>query len=192
MKSVKFIQSASHWNQFPLNHAPQVALAGRSNSGKSSFINSLAHQKVAKASGTPGKTCLLNIFDFKGEFWFVDMPGYGYAARSHKERKSWKKMVEGYLLNTQSLKGLILFMDIRRQWNRDETQIVDFCRILNMGVVVVLTKADKLSHSNGKQKTLGLKKELNLPCFAISSPKKQGIRKVLDYIIRNWINTNSI
>ena len=94
MSKVRFIQSASRFDQFPPGKMPQVAIAGRSNSGKSSFINTLARQKVAKVSGTPGKTRLLNIFDVESKFWLVDMPGYGYAARSHKERDDWEKMIE--------------------------------------------------------------------------------------------------
>lgn len=192
MGSVNFIQSASHWNQFPLSQTPQVALAGHSNSGKSSFINSLGHQKVAKVSGTPGKTCFLNIFNFKDRFWLIDMPGYGYTTRSHKERKNWEKMIEGYLLSSPSLKGLILLMDIRRQWSQAETQIVDLCRMTNRGIVIILNKADKLSFSQRKQKTLKFEKDFDLPCFAISSIKRWGTKRVINYIMENWINGGSI
>ena len=79
MGRVRFVQSASRWGQFPDGKMPQVAIAGRSNSGKSSFINCLANQKIAKVSGTPGKTRLLNIFDVEQRFWLVDMPGYGLS-----------------------------------------------------------------------------------------------------------------
>ena len=102
------------------------------------------------------------------------MPGYGYGARSHKERENWKKMVEDYLLNSPSLKGMILFMDIRRQWSQEEIQLVDFCKAINIRVVVVLTKADKLSRFQWKQKTYNLEKDSGLPCFTISSLKKMG------------------
>ncbi len=192
METVKFLQSASHWKQFPVGKNPQVALAGRSNSGKSSFVNTLARRKTAKISGTPGKTCLLNIFDFKNLFWLVDMPGYGYGARSHKERESWKKMVEGYLLNSLSLKGVILLMDIRRQWSQEEIQLVDFCKAMDTEIMVVLTKADKLPRSQWKPMVPYLQKSSGLPCFAISSLKKWGTREVVDYIIKNWIYTDPV
>ncbi len=162
-------------------------MAGRSNSGKSSFVNSLTGRKIAKVSGTPGKTRFLNIFDFKNLFLLIDMPGYGYGSRSHKEREKWKKMVEDYLSNSPSLKGVILFMDIRRQWNREESQLVDFCKAVNRKTVVVLTKTDKLSYSQRKQKKINLEKSSGLPCFSISSSKKQGTIEVVDYIIKNWI-----
>ena len=212
MKTVNFIKSASHWNQFPDSQKVQIALAGRSNSGKSSFINSLTNTKVAKVSGNPGKTSLLNIFDFKAKFWIVDMPGYGYASRSHKERKNWQKMIEGYLSNSPLLKGLILFIDIRRQWSEEESQIVELSKILHKKILVVLTKADKLSHLQQKkkliefnqsflkiQKTIEKKKgkvsssfnrerEPITSFFVISSVKKKGVREVIDYILKNWIN----
>ena len=187
LNSVKFIQSATHWKQFPTCKKFQVALAGRSNSGKSSFINSLTGHKISKVSGTPGKTRFLNIFDFKNLFWLVDMPGYGYGSRSHKEREKWKKMVEDYLSNSPSLKGVILFMDIRRQWDLEEAQLADFCRIVNKKTVVVLTKMDKLSYSQRKQKKINLEKASNLLCFSTSSLKKQGAKEVVNYIIKNWM-----
>jgi len=187
LNSVKFIQSATHWKQFPNCKKLQVALAGRSNSGKSSFINSLTGHKIAKVSGTPGKTRFLNIFDFKNLFWLVDMPGYGYGSRSHKEQEKWKKMVEDYLSNSPFLKGVILFMDIRRQWSWEEVQLVNFCRTVNRETIVILTKTDKLSYSQRKQKKTNLEKASGLLCFSISSSKKQGIAEVVDYIIKNWI-----
>ena len=212
MKTVKFIKSASHWNQFPKNQKVQIAFVGRSNSGKSSFINALGNPKIAKVSGNPGKTSLLNIFDFEAKFWIVDMPGYGYARRSHKEQKNWKKMIEGYLSNSPMLKGLILFIDIRRQWSEAESQIVELSNSLNKKILVVLTKADKLSHLQQKkkimefnqsclkiQKTINKKKietskspnrekDLTYSCFAVSSVKKRGVKEVIDYILKNWIN----
>ena len=187
MSRVQFVQSASCFDQFPPNKIPQVAIAGRSNSGKSSFINSLAGQKIAKVSGTPGKTRLLNIFDVEQKFWLVDMPGYGYAARSHSERDLWEKMIENYLVQSEQLRGLILLMDIRRKWSEDETQLVDFCIAHDLGVVVGLTKADKLSRSKWKSAVLQREKELGLPCFALSSLKKWGMRDITGHILKNWI-----
>ena len=187
LSSVKFIQSVNHWEELHPFKKPHIALAGRSNSGKSSFINSLTGQKTAKVSRIPGKTRSLNIFGFKNLFFLVDMPGYGYGARSHKERKEWKKMVDDYLLNSPFLKGMILFMDIRRQWSQEEDQIVTFSRAINKEIVIVLTKMDKFSFSQQKQKKNHLEKTSDLPCFAISSLKKQGTQKVINYIIRNWI-----
>lgn len=187
MGNVRFVQSASRFDQFPPGNSPQVAIAGRSNSGKSSFINTLARQKIAKVSGTPGKTRLLNIFDVEKKFWLVDMPGYGYAARSHKERDQWEKMIENYLMQSENLRGLILLMDIRRDWSQEESMILDFCNAMDLKVVVGLTKADKLSRSQWKSKVLRFEKDLGVPVYALSSLKKWGISDVIGHILQNWI-----
>lgn len=187
MGRVRFVQSASRWDQFPDGKMPQVAIAGRSNSGKSSFINCLANQKIAKVSGTPGKTRLLNIFDVEQRFWLVDMPGYGYAARSHSERGDWEKMIEDYLVNCENLKGLILLMDIRRKWSEDESVLLDFCAAQGLKIVVGLTKGDKLSRSKWKSQVLLMEKELGVPCFALSSLKNWGIRDIIGLVLREWI-----
>ncbi len=184
---VQFVQSASHYEQFPAGSMPEVAIAGRSNSGKSSFINTLARQKVAKVSGTPGKTRLLNIFDVEKKFWLVDMPGYGYAARSHKERGDWEKMIEAYLMNSKNLRGLILLMDVRRGWSEEESMILDFCNAMDLKIVVGLTKGDKLSRSKWKSIAMKLEKDLGVPVYALSSLKKWGISDIIGHVLKNWI-----
>ena len=187
MSRVRFVQSASRYDQFPFSKLPQVAIAGRSNSGKSSFINALAGQKIAKVSGTPGKTRLLNIFDVEQKFWLVDMPGYGYAARSHSERHQWEKMIETYLANSEQLRGLILLKDIRRAWSEEENMLLDFCTAMDLGILVGLTKADKLSRSRWKSSKIQLEKELSVPCFALSSLKKWGMRDVIGHVLKEWV-----
>jgi GTP-binding protein len=192
MSQIRFIQSASHYSQFPASDQPQVAIAGRSNSGKSSFINSMGRQKVAKVSSTPGKTRLLNIFDVDGRFWLVDMPGYGYAARSHSERREWEKMVEDYLANATQLKGLILLMDIRRNWTDDEAMLIDYCVAAQLHLVIGLTKADKLSRSRWLERVRKLEKELGVPCFAISSLKKWGASELLAHVGNHWLKKSTV
>ena len=187
MGRVQFVKSASHYSQFPEGKMPQVAIAGRSNCGKSSFINTLARQKIAKVSGTPGKTRLLNIFDVEKKFWLVDMPGYGYAARSHSEREDWEKMIENYLLESTHLKGLVLLMDVRRSWSDEESMMLDFCNATGLNLLVGLTKADKLSRSKWKSEVLKLEKQLGVPVFALSSLKKWGINDFTGHILKNWI-----
>lgn len=187
MSKVQFVKSASHWNQFPEGKMPEVAIAGRSNSGKSSFINCLANSKIAKVSGTPGKTRLLNIFDVEKKFWLVDMPGYGYAARSHKERGDWEKMIEEYLVNSQNLRGLILLMDIRRKWDEEEDMLLHFCQANDLNIIVGLTKADKLSRSRWKSAVLNAEKALGVPCYALSSLKNWGIRDVTGHVLQQWL-----
>ena len=187
MTQIRFVQSASRFHQFPESTMPEVAIAGRSNSGKSSFINSMGRQKIAKVSGTPGKTRLLNIFDVDQRFWLVDMPGYGYAARSHSERGDWETMVEEYLSGSKNLKGLILLMDIRRKWSDDEAMLIDFAVSMDLKVVIGLTKADKLSKSRWLTATRNMEAQLGVPCYALSSTKKWGADTILEHIKKNWL-----
>lgn len=187
MSKVQFVKSASRFDQFPPGNKPQVAIAGRSNSGKSSFINTLARSKIAKVSGTPGKTRLLNIFNVENKFLLIDMPGYGYAARSHKEREDWEKMIGDYLVNSESLRGLILLMDVRRKWSEEESMLLDFCNATGLNIIVGLTKGDKLSRSKWKSTVLQLEKQLGVPVFALSSLKKWGISDITGHVLKNWI-----
>ena len=187
MSQIRFVQSASRYEQFPVGGRSEVAIAGRSNCGKSSFINSFTRQKIAKVSGTPGKTRLLNIFDFEEKFWLVDMPGYGYAARSHTERQDWEKMVEEYLVQSENLKGMILLMDIRRKWSEEEMMLVEFCLAHDLGIVVGLTKADKMSRSRWLAELQKMEKQVGVPCFAMSSLKKWGMTDIVGHVLKNWI-----
>jgi GTP-binding protein len=123
-KDVRFLKSASRLSEGPQGFVPEVALAGRSNSGKSSLINALSkNSKMAKVSSTPGKTILLNFFEVEGLFRLVDMPGYGYAQRSKADRTTWASMVEGYLAARGQLCGVVLVMDGRRVWAKEEEQL---------------------------------------------------------------------
>ena len=184
---VKFVKSASQWQQLPPGNKPQVAVVGRSNSGKSSFINALAKSKVAKVGQKPGKTRLLNIFDVDNKFHLVDMPGYGYAARSKSERKDWEKMIEGYLLNSEQLVGLVLLMDIRRKWSEEEWVIREFCASQNLPFILGLTKADKLSRSRWMAAQMAFEKETNIPSYALSSVKNWGIKEMMSHIYKAWL-----
>lgn len=186
-KQIKFIKSAVLEKDYPVHRKAEVAIAGRSNAGKSSFINGLATNKIAKVSSTPGKTRLLNFFDMDS-FVLVDMPGYGFAARSGDEIRDWHKMIEVYLSSRESLAGLILIMDIRRSWSEDEELLRRFSETQGFPLAVVLTKADKMSRSQMLQAVNKIKKETGLSAvFATSALKKTGQEEVEDYIYDNWI-----
>ncbi|WP_413575665.1 ribosome biogenesis GTP-binding protein YihA/YsxC [Bdellovibrio sp. HCB290] len=187
-KQIRFIKSAVVEKDYPVHSRAEVAIAGRSNAGKSSFINGLATNKIAKVSSTPGKTRLLNFFDVAATFVLVDMPGYGFAARSGDEIRDWHKMIETYLSSRESLAGLILVMDIRRSWSEDEELLRRFSETQGFPLAVVLTKADKMSRSQMLQAVAKIKKETGLSAvFATSSIKKTGQEEVEDYIYKNWI-----
>src|SRR5262245_31840721 len=113
---LRFITSASDYSGCPDDSRPEIALIGRSNSGKSSLLNGIAQERVAMISSTPGKTRLLNFFDAGDKYRYVDMPGYGFSARGGDEHHSWKPLIEGYLSARTNLCGLLVLLDVRRDW----------------------------------------------------------------------------
>ena len=188
MPKVQFIKSAVLEKEFPKHDFLEVAIANRSNAWKSSFINSLTSQKIAKVSSTPGKTRLLNFFQFDESYVLVDMPGYGFAARSGSEMKDWHRMIETYLMTRPQLAGLLLVMDIRREWSQDEELLKEFSERRGFPLLVILTKADKISYSQGLQATAKIKKASGLSAvFPASALKKTGQDDIEEYIYENWI-----
>lgn len=185
---VEFIKSARLPKDFPMGSRPEIAIVGRSNAGKSSLINLLARSKVAMVSNTPGKTRLLNFFNYENKFNLVDMPGYGFSKRSGHEQHSWQEMVEGYLFTRDQLQGLILVMDIRREWEADEEQMLRWAHEHQFGLAVVLTKADKLSRGAVLDKVKSIKKMTGLEAvFGVTVLKKEGHEALESYIFNNWI-----
>src|SRR5262245_45414845 len=144
---VKFLKSGAQPKDYPFPYHPEVAVVGRSNAGKSSFINALTGQKIAKVSQTPGKTRLLNFFELGESLYLVDMPGYGFATGSRNEVASWKRMVETYLKERETLNGVFLIMDIRRDWQDEEAMLVEWLAHNEIPWILILNKADKLSRS---------------------------------------------
>jgi GTP-binding protein len=152
IKQAEFSASVSHISQLPKDDLPQIAFCGRSNVGKSSLINSLLHrQNLAKTSKTPGKTRLLNFFRIVPEspcppFYFVDLPGYGYAKVSQSERGQWRKLIESYFEKSEKLCGVMALIDSRHGPAESDVELLTWLAHLRQRVVVVATKADKLSN----------------------------------------------
>lgn len=187
-KPIKFIKSAVLAKDFPVSNKPEVAIAGRSNAGKSSFINALGNTKIVKVSATPGKTRLLNFFSFGEHYNLVDMPGYGFAARSGDEMRDWQQMIETYLMGRENLRGLLLVMDIRREWDQDEELLKHFSDTRGFPMAVVLTKADKMSRNQMMSAIAKIKKQSGISAvFASSATKREGQEEVEDYMFENWI-----
>lgn len=143
---------------FPELDLPEIAFVGRSNVGKSSLINKLLNRKsLAKTSSTPGKTRLINFFLINEALVFVDLPGYGYARVSKKERESWGVMVDRYLSIRSELKAVVLLQDIRRERTEMDVVMTKMIRHYGLPVILVLTKADKFS----RNRQLGRLKKIN-------------------------------
>ncbi len=147
---VSFLVSAFRESQYPPSDKPEVAFAGRSNVGKSSLINTvLNRKKLARTSSTPGRTQAINFFSVDGLFYVVDLPGYGFARVPLSVRASWGKMVDAYLRGRSNLKAMVVIIDIRRGLGQGDMDLLYLLSDLQKKVIVVLTKADKLSRQQG-------------------------------------------
>lgn len=151
IKTAEFVKSAPKIVDAPVGNLPEVALLGRSNVGKSSFINALCNRKsLAKTSNTPGKTRLLNYYIINEKFYIVDMPGYGFAKVSRSEQALWRQNFEKYLTQREQLQFVIQFIDARHEVQKNDIQMREWLDYNNIRTVTVLTKADlvKKTHLN--------------------------------------------
>lgn len=163
VNTAEFIISAVGSKQYPQDALPEIALAGRSNVGKSSFINKMLNRKnLARTSSKPGKTQTLNFFKINDEFYFVDVPGYGFARVSKTEKEKWGKMIEEYFIDRGPLRAVVQLIDLRHPPTRDDKDMYDFLKYHQIPTVIVATKADKISkgqwqkHMKIVKETLGL------------------------------------
>ncbi|RBW71570.1 ribosome biogenesis GTP-binding protein YihA/YsxC [Bacillus taeanensis] len=168
--------SAVKPEQYPKTHLPEIALAGRSNVGKSSLINKLINRKnLARTSSKPGKTQTLNFYLINEMLHFVDVPGYGYAKVSKKEREAWGKMIETYMLEREQLKAVVHIVDVRHEPTKDDQMMYNFLKHFELPVIVVATKADKIpkgkwqKHLKVVRETLNMAKEDSLVLFSSES-----------------------
>lgn len=145
VNKAEFIISAAGKDQYPTDEIPEIALAGRSNVGKSSFINRMIQRKqLVRTSSKPGKTQTLNYYLINDSFYFVDVPGYGYAKVSKKERQKWGKMMEEYFESRQTLHAVVLLTDIRHPPTEDDVQMYHYLKYFDLPVVIIATKLDKI------------------------------------------------
>ena len=179
--------SATNKGHYPQDDIPEVALAGRSNVGKSSFINTMLNRKnLARTSGKPGKTQLLNFFNIDDQLRFVDVPGYGYARVSKKEREKWGKMIEEYLTTRENLRAVVSLVDLRHEPSADDVQMYEFLKYYEIPVILVATKADKIPRGKWNKHESMIKKKLDFDktdTFIIfSSVNKTGVEEAWDVI----------
>lgn len=189
--SAEFLTSAAKAANYPAGALPEVALAGRSNVGKSSLLNKLVNRKeLARTSNTPGRTRLINFFLVNGLFCLVDLPGYGYARISAGERISWGKMVDGYLKTRKNLMGVALLVDSRHPPTAHDVQMYEWLKYRGLPTVVAATKADKLSRSRLMRSLQVIRKALPLTdsdlLVAFSAETGKGRMELLEVISR-WV-----
>ncbi len=186
IKKSSFFKTIYKLDQLPKQSFPQIAFAGRSNVGKSSLLNTLVGQKnLAKTSSTPGKTTRINLFLINDKIFFVDLPGYGYAKTSKEEKKVWGGLIEGYLRDSDNLKGVIQIIDIRHPPFPTDLQLFEFLSFYDKKTLVVLTKADKLPKSKiikSEKKTKEFLKLSENSLVTFSAKTKIGGKEILKWI----------
>ena len=192
MSKARFIKTAILPQDYPiLRNAkgqilPEIAVAGRSNVGKSSLLNHLFHTKhLVKTSSTPGKTQALNFFIFEDHLAFADLPGYGYAQVSQSVRKQWGPMVQTYLEKRETLKLVLFLIDIRRVPNQDDLQFLDWIVQSQKGMILVLTKVDKVNLNERKANTVKILDALgasNIHYVYYSTTQNKGRKELLAMI----------
>ena len=188
-----FVLSAPDIRHLPSDAGIEVAFAGRSNAGKSSALNTLTQQKsLARISKTPGRTQLINLFEVEPGIRLVDLPGYGYAQVPEEMKRKWQRSLGEYLQMRNSLKGLVVLMDIRHPLKDLDQQMIQWAVDVGTPVMLLLTKADKLA-SGARQAQVKMVREAvkefmgDIQVEAFSSPKKMGVDKLNDKL-NTWFN----
>ncbi|KKY02222.1 MULTISPECIES: ribosome biogenesis GTP-binding protein YihA/YsxC [Paraclostridium] len=191
IRSAEITMSAVNKSQYPAEGIPEIALVGRSNVGKSSTVNTLLNRRnFARTSQTPGKTRTINFYLINEEFYFVDLPGYGYAKLSKSEKEKWGVIMERYLQEREELCAICLLVDIRHEPSNEDKMMYDWIKHFGYDCVIVATKADKISrgqyqkHFNIIRKKLELSKEDKI--FPISALKKTGVEDLWEEVIKQY------
>ena len=187
-QKAELVISAPDKKSWPDTDLPEIVLAGRSNVGKSSFINTMeGRKKLAYVGNSPGKTRLLNFFNLDDKYMFVDVPGYGYAKISKQQLMKFANMMEDYFSQREQKKGLVLLVDGRHKPTQDDIAMMEYARYYEIPVCVVATKMDKVKSSQKHKQLKIIRQTLELAddekIFPFSSETKQGVDAVWDYLI---------
>ena len=183
----QFVLSAYGYEDYPDHNKAEVAFAGRSNVGKSSLINMLVRRKkLARTSSTPGRTQSINFYNIDNKFYFVDLPGYGFAKVPKKVKKEWGELINDYLYHRDNLKGIIMIVDCRHKPSSDDKQMLKWVRASGLPFYIAATKADKLSNNEKIKKEKLIKNEFNLSeddnFSLVSAKNKTGKSKLFEFV----------
>ncbi|EQE83160.1 ribosome biogenesis GTP-binding protein YsxC [Clostridioides difficile CD69] len=183
--------SAVNKSQYPAEGIPEIALAGRSNVGKSSIINTLLNRRnFARTSQTPGKTRTINFYLINNEFYFVDLPGYGYAKIAKSKKEKWGGIMERYLESRQELCSIFLLVDIRHEPTADDKLMYEWIKHFGYNCVVIATKADKISRGQYQKHISIIRKKLQMESsekvIPVSSLKKTGVEELWEEIVNQY------
>ncbi|MDH5433099.1 MAG: ribosome biogenesis GTP-binding protein YihA/YsxC [Gammaproteobacteria bacterium] len=199
-QSARYLMGAAKIVQLPEDQGVEVALAGRSNAGKSTALNTITQQKsLAKTSKTPGRTQLINLFWLDDDSRLVDLPGYGFAKVAKNVKDQWQKTLSEYLQERKCLQGLIIFMDIRHPLKETDKQMLSWATAAQLPTHVVLSKADKLKSGARKSALLNVKNQLNrisseISCQFFSATSKIGLDELVNKLKLwyGWLDENTI
>jgi GTP-binding protein len=191
LQSAQFMLSTPALSHAPADTGREVAFAGRSNAGKSSALNVLCNQKaLARTSKTPGRTQQLVFFRINDEARLVDLPGYGYARVNAQTQRQWQSLMEAFLGHRQALRGIVLVMDIRHPLTDYDQQMLEWCDYHRMAVLILLTKADKLSRGAAQNTLLDVRREVaslsHCQVQLFSATKRQGLDEARQQV-REWL-----
>lgn len=169
--------------QYPMDKLPEIAFVGRSNVGKSSFINSMVNRNnLARTSNKPGKTRTINFYNINNNFRFVDLPGYGYAAVSKEEKVKWGQIIESYLNNRENLKEVVLLVDIRHEPTDDDLLMYNWIKSYGYRGIVIATKSDKISKGQIQKQLSIIKAKLGI----------EDMNNIIPYSSKNKMNKDKI
>lgn len=182
--NASFIISAEKLSQCPDFSLPEFPLLGRSNVGKSSFINTLCNnKKLAKTSNTPGKTRLINFFNFSDKFMIADLPGYGYAKISKEAQARWQKYLEEYLLNRKQIKSLIQFVDARHDIQKNDYQMREWIENYNLPIFTIVTKIDYIPRGKVQTVIANVKKKFKGDVIPFSAVDRWYCENTIEYLL---------
>ena len=187
VKSVELETVCGITSKIPDNLLPEIAFAGKSNVGKSSFINGLVNRKaLARTSSSPGKTQTINFYNVNRELYFVDLPGYGYASVSKEVKAKWGKMIENYLHKSPMLKAVFLLIDIRHEPSANDVNMYEWILANGFEPIIIATKLDKIKRNQIQKNLKIIRTGLNVvegtKIFPFSAQTKQGKDEILNFI----------
>lgn len=197
IKNVELAIVCGITSKLPETDRPEIAFAGKSNVGKSSLINALMNRKaLARTSATPGKTQTINFYDINGEMYLVDLPGYGYAKVSEREKEQWGKLIERYLHTSKQLKAVFLLIDIRHEPSANDRQMYEWIVAQGYRPIIIATKLDKMKRSQVQKQLKIVKEGLGLlpgtTVIPFSAETKQGREEIWELIETEYVPTEEV
>ena len=187
LKNVKFETSVFEFSKLLKTDKPQIVLVGKSNVGKSSFINAISNQKkLAKVGQTPGKTRSINYYNVNNDFYIVDLPGYGYSTMSEKQKSQINKLIDTYISTTKEIKHIFFLVDIRNNPSENDRQMYDWLVAKEIPFTIIATKADKVAKTKYNEYTSQITKTLfaNEEIIPFSSDKKVNVEEICSDILK--------